>query len=91
VTKKEYQIPESLPKAQGCDVCNNTGYLGRVVLAEVIRLDEDLKEMILQKDSTYKLQKKAFEKGIISMFMDGIIKVVTGKTSLEEVLRVCSR
>jgi type IV pilus assembly protein PilB len=91
VTKKEYQIPDSLPKAQGCEVCNHTGYLGRVVLAEVIRLDEDLKEMILQKDSTYKLQKKAFEKGIISMFMDGIIKVVTGKTSLEEVLRVCSR
>jgi len=91
VTKKDYVIPDELPKAQGCKVCNNTGYLGRVVVAEVIRLDEDLKEMILQKDSTYKLQKKAFEKGIISMFMDGIIKVIKGKTSLEEVLRVCSR
>ena len=91
VTKQQYTIPDSLPKAQGCNVCNNTGYLGRVVVAEVIRLDEDLKEMILQKESTYKLQKKAFEKGIISMFMDGIIKVIKGKTSLEEVLRVCSR
>lgn len=91
VTKKQYTIPDTLPKAQGCDVCNNTGYLGRVVVAEVIRLDEELKEMILQKDSTYKLQKKAHDKGIISMFMDGILKVITGKTSLEEVLRVCSR
>ena len=91
VTKKQYTIPDTLPKAQGCDVCNNTGYLGRVVVAEVIRLDEELKEMILQKDSTYKLQKKAYDKGIISLFMDGILKVITGKTSLEEVLRVCSR
>ena len=91
VTKTQYTIPESLPKANGCSVCNNTGYLGRIVIAEVIRLDEDLKEMILQKHSTYKLQQAAYDKGIISMFMDGIIKVVEGKTSLSEVLRVCSR
>ena len=91
VTKKEYHTPDTLPKAQGCNLCNQTGYLGRVVLAEVIRLDTDLKQMILDKESTYHLQDAAFKKGMISMFMDGVVKVLSGVTSLEEILRVCSR
>ena len=91
VTKKEYKIPDTLPKAQGCQLCNQTGYLGRVVLAEVIRLDNDMKQKILDKESTYHLQDAAFGKGMISMFMDGVVKVIKGVTSLEEILRVCSR
>ena len=91
VTKKEYKIPDTLPKAQGCQLCNQTGYLGRVVLAEVIRLDNDMEQKILDKESTYHLQDAAFGKGMISMFMDGVVKVIKGVTSLEEILRVCSR
>ena len=91
VTGKTYPIPSELPTAQGCKVCNHTGYLGRVVIAEVIRLDNDLKQMILDKESTYKLQEAAYKKGMISMFMDGIIKVTQGITSLAEVLRVSSK
>ncbi|MBT6143115.1 type II/IV secretion system protein [bacterium] len=91
VTKQEYQVPAELPKANGCDICNHTGYLGRVVIAEVIRLDQELKELILNKTATHKLQQAALGKGMITMFMDGILKVLAGKTSLSEILRVCSR
>ena len=91
VTKQEYQVRAELPKAYGCDICKHTGYLGRVVIAEVIRLDQELKELILNKTATHKLQQAALEKGMITMFMDGILKVLAGKTSLSEILRVCSR
>ncbi len=74
-------------KGKGCPACGNTGYSGRLCIAEVIELNEDLKGIILDGKM---LQKKDIRKHQVftTIKQDGLIKVLRGQTSLEEVLRV---
>lgn len=71
-------------KAVGCKHCNYTGYRGRMVISEVVPFDEHLIHFFEQ-DQSFKDMKKA---GYRTMYQDGLIKVLTGKTSFDEVLRV---
>jgi type II secretory ATPase GspE/PulE/Tfp pilus assembly ATPase PilB-like protein len=88
VTGKTYTVPAELPLAVGCEKCNHTGYLGRIVIAEIFRVDEVFKEMIIKNATAIELKAKAESLGLINMQQDGIIKVLAGKTALEEVKRV---
>lgn len=88
VTGQAYQIPETLPSAAGCDKCNHTGFLGRMVIAEIVRVDEKMREMINEGASVTELEEYAVSLGMLNMKQDGIIKVVEGKTALDEVRRV---
>lgn len=88
ITGKSYDIPAELPVAVGCEKCNHTGYLGRIVIAEIFRVDAVFKEMIIKKSTAVELEQKAQSLGLINMEQDGIIKVLNGKTSLQEVKRV---
>jgi type II secretory ATPase GspE/PulE/Tfp pilus assembly ATPase PilB-like protein len=72
----------------GCDKCNNTGYLGRVGLYEMFFLDDEMKDYIVKENSTIQIKKMAQDKGLITMRQDGIIKVIEGVTTLEEIQRV---
>ncbi len=80
-------IPETLPVAEGCDVCSHTGYKGRVIVAEFLGIDFEMKDLILNKASTTKMIEAARRKGMITMREDGILKVLQGVTTLEEVHR----
>lgn len=75
-------------KGKGCKNCANTGYKGRLGIYEVLNISEEIKEMILQKQSAYKIEEKAVEQGMVKMIQDGVLKVIDGITSLEEVWRV---
>lgn len=75
-------------RGKGCDACNNTGYKGRVVIDEVLVVDDEIRAAILSKVSAYDLKILAVKNGMTTMLMDGINKAVAGITSLEEVLRV---
>lgn len=75
-------------KGKGCKTCGDSGYKGRLGVYEVLNISEEIKEMILQKQSSYKIQEKAIEQGMVTMIQDGILKVIDGITSLEEVWRV---
>jgi type IV pilus assembly protein PilB len=77
----------SVWKAAGCDSCNNTGYKGRVGLYEVMRVDEEIREMILVRAQSREIKKKAMEKGMKTLRRSGLIKIKNGITSVEEVLR----
>lgn len=88
VTGENYLVPETLPIAVGCDICNQTGYLGRVVIAEIFRVDEEFKDLIVQKKSLLELKKFAMSKGMLNMEQDGVLKVVKGITSIAEIKRV---
>lgn len=77
-----------LPHPAGCEKCNNTGYLGRVGLYEMFFLDDEMKDYIVKENSTIQIKKMAQDKGLITMRQDGIIKVIEGITTLEEVQRV---
>jgi type IV pilus assembly protein PilB len=74
-------------KAQGCDHCNNTGYKGRIALCEVMPIDDETREQILMRAQSRELKMKAIEKGMITLRRSGLIKIMNGVTSIEEVLR----
>src|ERR1051325_7273662 len=74
-------------KGRGCELCRNTGYKGRTGLYEVMAIDDELKELILVGASTMELKKKAIEHGMITLRRSGLIKVMSGMTTLEEVAR----
>jgi type IV pilus assembly protein PilB len=74
-------------KAGGCDHCNNTGYKGRIALYEVMAIDDETREQILMRAQSREVKKRALEKGMITLRRSGLIKIMKGITSVEEVLR----
>lgn len=73
---------------QGCHICNNTGYRGRIALYEVMPVKEEIKELILKGASENEIRKEAINLGMLTLRQSGIRKVIAGITSIEEVLRV---
>jgi type IV pilus assembly protein PilB len=73
-------------KGEGCDICNQTGYKGRVALYEVMPLKDDIKELILQGASVFDIKKAAVNGGMKTLRASGLLKVKAGLTSLEEVV-----
>jgi len=82
------ETPKELYKAVGCDKCSQTGYLGRMVIAEVVHVNGEMKELILARSSAKKLLEAARKQGFITMKEDGLMKVAEKHTTLEEVQRV---
>jgi len=76
------------PSEEGCAECRGMKYRGRVAIAEVLIVDDDIRRMIAEGATEQELFKKAVEKGMRPMFIDGMEKVLEGITSTEEVLRV---
>ena len=85
---KKYNIKDTdkIYKAVGCNKCKKIGYSGRVPLHETLILDEEIKEMIYNKEASFKVEEKACEKGMISLRQCGIAKVKLGITTLEEIM-----
>lgn len=75
-------------QGKGCDKCNDSGYKGRIVIAEVLVTDEDIRQAILKKDSASLLKKTGIRNGMTTMLQDGLQKAKKGLTTIEEVLRV---
>ncbi len=73
-------------KGEGCNVCNHTGYKGRVALYEVMPVRDEIKELILQGASALDIKKAAIKLGMKTLRMSGLSKVKEGMTSLEEVV-----
>jgi len=76
-----------LHRGRGCRNCNDTGYRGRVALYEVMRLNEELKEMVLQGASTAEIKTEAIRLGMQTLRQAGIRKIIEGVTTPEEVMR----
>jgi len=90
---KDIKIPElraglKIPKAKGCKDCNFTGYRGRLGIFETFLVDDEMENFILTSPSISSLRKKVIEKGMVTMKQDGLIKVLEGITTVEEVERV---
>ncbi len=87
--KKDVKIPDPLMiyQPQGCKKCNSTGYSGRIALFEILEMTNQLGEIILKEPTESKIEEEARRQGMTTMKQDGILKVLDGVTSLEEVLR----
>jgi type IV pilus assembly protein PilB len=79
---------EKITRGKGCQSCNMTGYKGRVALHEVLVLNDDMRRIIMNEDSTHKLKEHAIKNKTIFLIDDGLLKVKQGLTTTEEVLRV---
>ncbi|KKP89006.1 MAG: Type II secretion system protein E [Parcubacteria group bacterium GW2011_GWA2_36_10] len=77
-----------LYKGRGCDKCNNTGYAGRLGIFEVLAIEETMRSLIADRADSDKIRAQAQKLGMTTMMEDGFDKVVSGQTTLEEILRV---
>jgi type IV pilus assembly protein PilB len=74
-------------KGSGCDTCNGTGYKGRQGLYEVMLMTSPLRRAVLKGASTEELRETAVAEGMLTLRMDGLVKVKRGVTTLEEVVK----
>ncbi len=72
--------------SQGCKVCHGKSYKGRVAMFEALEMNDGFEKIVLSEISEQALRKEAQRQGMITLYQDGIIKVLRGQTSLEEVL-----
>ena len=84
----EADLIASLKQPVGCDRCRGTGYRGRIGLFEIFRLNDDLHELVLKRESTRTLADAARKHGMSTLGQSGWAKVKSGHTTLDEVLRV---
>ena len=84
----DLKIPDKVAQAKGCDKCSHTGYKGRIVLCEIIVLDETMKRLILNEKSSVDVIAQARKSGFITLREDGFMKIAQGITTVEEVHRV---
>ncbi len=81
------EIPE-LFRPVGCSSCANTGYKGRLAFHEVMTINEEIERLTVRRASAAEIVAAAAEDGMTSLRQDGLAKVLTGETSLEEIFRV---
>jgi len=81
-------LPTQLWHAVGCDRCSGTGYNDRIVISEVLDVDDDIRELIQPNARTATIEEAACRKGMVTMVADGLMKCQDGLTTTEEVRRV---
>lgn len=79
---------QKLYKAVGCPACHNTGYQGRIGVHEVLKMTEDLKELIINRASTKQIRQKALEDGMLDLYSTCRIVVLNGETTVQELLTI---
>lgn len=72
---------------KGCPICGNTGYSGRVGIFEVMIMTEPIRELVMRRANADEIRDLAKKEGMTTMIEDGIKKVLSGVTTIEEVLR----
>jgi type IV pilus assembly protein PilB len=78
-------------KGHGCDACGGTGMKGRQGLYEVMFMTQTLKKLVMQNADVQVLRNAAIDEGMLSLRMDGWLKVLKGVTTLEQVIRETSK
>ena len=77
-----------LARGRGCTACYDSGYRGRMGIHEIIESSDELRRLMIRNPSKDELQSFAQAGGFVSLFEDGMLRVLEGSTSLEEVSRV---
>ncbi|MFH0940342.1 MAG: ATPase, T2SS/T4P/T4SS family, partial [Candidatus Omnitrophota bacterium] len=90
-SKEQLEIiekPTHIYKGKGCENCKFTGYRGRIAIYEILLVNEQLRQLILDKATAHQIKKKAIEMGLRTLLREGWGKIKDGLTTPEEVLRV---
>lgn len=73
-------------KAKGCDECNQKGYIGRTVIAEILPVTDDIRSLIMQRRDGNTIKRQAVTNGMKTFRDHGIQKVLAGTTTIEELI-----
>ena len=80
-----------LYRGKGCRMCKETGYLGRTGIFEILYIDNEIRQMISGRADSRSMKDYAVSRGMRTLHMDGLEKVMKGITSLQEILRVTQK
>jgi type II secretion system protein E len=80
----------TLYSAGRCDLCRD-GYLGRTGVFELLVVDEECRRQVVDKAASNDIKQRAVDKGMRTLLADGRMKVLEGRTTIEELVRVCQR
>ena len=83
IHKEEYHFYHG----KGCPRCGDSGYAGRIAIVEILSMSEELKK-VLESNKLDDIKRIFIEQGLPNMQQDGVMKVLQGQTTMEEVLRV---
>lgn len=78
----------TLYKGSGCNICSNTGYSGRIGIYEILEVSSEIKKAVISESSDDAIMEIARKNGMEVMLEDGLRKIMTGDSTLEEILRV---
>ncbi len=81
----------TLYKGKGCSQCNQSGYYGRIATIEVLKVDSDIRNLVIQRKSSDVIEKVAIQNGMETLFENAFGICKQGLTTLEEVLRVSTK
>lgn len=84
IDPKKYTVYEAV----GCKECGDIGYKGRFGIFEVMEMRDEYQEVLFSKQPAHKIYEQTAKFGMITMKQDGIVKVIRGETTLEEIVRV---
>jgi type IV pilus assembly protein PilB len=77
-----------LYRGKGCKACQDTGYIGRIGIYEVLEVDEAIRLLITRKEAADVIYRQALSAGMVPLLCDGIAKALDGTTTIEEVIKV---
>jgi len=87
----DYTAPKTFFKAKGCETCNQTGYKGRKGLYEMFMMTTRLRELTVDPKTTLEeIRAEVRKDGMKTLYEEGAMAVVTGNTTVEEMMRVCT-
>lgn len=81
---------QRVAEGKGCNTCGRTGYKGRMAIHEVVMMDDNMKRMILESGQTSALRDYAKSSGVKFLLDDGLDKIQSGDTTLEEVMKIAA-
>ena len=85
---KSIKAPKQLYRALGCEVCGGTGYKGRIGIYELLVVDDEMRKLVHDRNSERNIRQYASSMGMLDLRQDGARWVISGVTSLEELLTV---
>ncbi len=81
-------LPETVYRAVGCKKCGGTGYKGRIGVHEVLVMSEEISKLCVEEATAEVIRQVAIDQGMLTLRQDGLEKVRSGLTSIEEIVRV---
>jgi general secretion pathway protein E len=85
---RELLRAEGFYKPAGCEKCSGTGYYGRTGIFEMLVVDDEVRELIVERSDSVRIKKSAMSRGMRTLRDDGVLKIISGTTCVAEVLSV---